>query len=480
MQMNWISKFLFGDQIMQQAQRTAARPTTNLFNEAVFRYLSDGEVIIKADNYNYVTSGYEAVGAVYECVDIIVKKMIACPRVVYRIKDQKEYKKYLNFSKSADTLPQMLISKAKALEEVSIPQIDRLLTNPNPEQDGDTVYEHLFARYLLQGNAYLYGEAGSDANIKAKKWNSLRTVPGEMTIISGGWQEPVKEYILQQFTQDKPFPADQIKHFRTLNPNYNLTGQQLYGLPPLKAYLYSLDILKNADKQADKQMKNGGAMAIVSPKNKEDAWAQAQIDQFGTSLKDAHKSKNAMDRTIPVSIGLDYQRIGLSSAELELISIANVKADDVYRAMHMPLQFRSQDTATYNNLPVANRQMVYNAVAPPCRRFSVGLTDFICQAYNTAKETYIIEIDYTALPELHDDTKAIVEWLMLCDFLTPNEKREVLGWGRSAEPGMDEYFINKNKVRLTDIMAGVINTTPSDPQAGDTSGQSDTGMATPQ
>lgn len=476
MQMNWISKFLFGDQIMQQASRIAARSTTNLFNEAVFRYLSDGEVIIKADNYNYVTSGYEAVGAVYECVDIIVKKMIACPRVVYRIKDQKEYKKYLNFSKSADTLPQMLISKAKALEEVSLPQIDRLLSNPNPEQDGDTVYEHLFARYLLQGNAYLYGEAGSDANIKAHKWSTLRTVPGEMTIISGGWQEPVKEYILQQFTQDKPFPADQIKHFRTLNPNYNLTGQQLYGLPVLKAYLYSLDILKNADKQADKQMKNGGAMAIVSPKNKEDAWAQAQIDQFGVSLKDAHKSKNAMDRTIPVSIGLDYQRIGLSSAEMELIKIADVKGDDVYRAFHMPLQFRTQATATYNNLPTANRQMIYNAVAPICRRFSTGLTDFICPPYDTAKEKHIIELDYTALAELNDDIKATVAWLMTCDFLSQNEKREVIGYGRSAEPGMDEFFINKNKVRLQDIMSGVINTTPSDPQAGDTSGQSDTGM----
>lgn len=474
--MNWISKLLFHDQIIQQANRIAARTTQNLFNENVFRYLNNGEIIIKADDFNYVEKGYEAVGAVYECVDIIVKKMIACPRIVYRIKDQKEYKKYLNFSKSADTLPQMLIAKAKALEEVSIPQIDKLLNNPNPEQDGDTVYEHLFARYLLQGNSYLYGVAGSDANINAKKWTELWTIPGEMTIKSGGFTKPIDSYILQQYTQDKPFPAAQIKHFKTLNPNYSLTAQQLYGLPPLKAYLYSLDILKNADKQADKQMKNGGKIGLLSPENKEDSWSDPQIEQLGTSLKDAHNSNDRMARTIPLSVAVKWTEIGLSSAEMELLSIAEAKAADIYRCYHIPLQFYNQDAATYNNLPVANRQLVYNAVAPICRRFSTGLTAFICPPYNTDKETYVIELDFTSLPELNDDIAATVAWLMTCDFLSQNEKREVIGYGRSAEPGMDEFFINKNKVRLQDIMDGKVLTTPSDPQAGDTNGQSDTGL----
>lgn len=475
--MNLIYK-LFGNQITQQANRIAARATANLFNENVYRYLNNGEIIINSNGYNYVTNGYEAVGAVYECVDIIVKKMIACPRVVYRIKDQKEYKKYLNFSKSADTLPQMLISKAKALEEVNIPQIDKLLNNPNPDQDGDTVYEHLFARYLLQGNSYLYGN-GSETNIKAKKWSELWTIPGEMIIKSGGFMNPVESYILQQYTQDKPFPADQIKHFKTLNPNYQVNGQQLYGLPVLKAYLYSLDILKNADKQADKQMKNGGKIGILAPESKEDNFSDAQIDQLHTSITDAHKSTKPLARTIPLSVAVKWTEIGLSSGELQVLETGDAKADDVYRAFHMPLQFRSQDTATYNNLPVANRQMVYNAVAPPARRFSIGLTNFICPAYNTDKETYIIELDYTALPELHDDVKSTVTWLMTCDFLTQNEKRETLGWGRSDQPGMDEFLINKNKVRLQDIMDGKVLTTPSDPQAGDTAGQSDTGMLNP-
>lgn len=476
--MSLISKF-FGAQITRQANLLAARTTQNLYNETVFRYLNDGEIVMSPDGFDYVQKGFEAVGAVYECVDIIVKKMIACPRIVYRIRDQKEYKKYLNYSKSADTLPQMLITKVKALEEVSIPQIDRLLSNPNPEEDGDTVYERLFALYLLQGNAYLYGNAGSEANIKAKKWTELWGIPGPMQIISGGFMEPIKQYIMQQYTQDKPFPADQIKHFKTLNPRYQVTGQQLYGTSPLQAYLYSMDILKNADKQSDKQMKNGGKIGLLSPENKEDNWSDAQIDQLGTSLKDAHKSNNAMSRTIPLSVAVKWTEIGLSSVELDIINTVNAKAGDIYRAYHMPLQFLNQDAATYNNLPVANRQMVYNAVAPPARRFSIGLTDFICPAYNTAKETYIIELDYTALPELHDDVKSTVTWLMLCDFLTPNEKREVIGWGRSDAAGMDEYFINKNKVRLQDIMDGKVLTTASDPQAGDTSGQSDTGMIAP-
>lgn len=475
----WFFDSLINKRVNQQVSRIVAQNTASLFNQNVFQYLNDGNIVINPDGFDYVEKGFESVGAVFECVDIIVKKIIACPRIVYRIKDQKEYKKYLNYAKSADTLPQMLISKAKALEEITNPQIDRLLNKPNPDQDGDTVYESIAAQYLLQGNAYLYGNAGSQSNITAKKWSELWAIPGQMNIVSGGFMQPVKEYKMQWYQQDKPFPAAQIKHFKTLNPRYNVNGEQLYGTSPLQAYLYSLDILKNADKQSDKQMKNGGKMGLLSPENKEDTWSDNQIQQMGASLKDAHASDDELSRTIPLSIAVKWTEIGLSSSELEILKTSDAKADDIYRAYHIPLQFRNQDSATYNNLPVANRQMVYNAVAPVCRRLSIGLTDFICPAYNTATETYIIEIDFTSLPELHDDVKSTVEWLMACDFLSQNEKREVIGWGRSAEPGMDEFFINKNKVRLQDIMAGKVNANTSDPTAGDTAGagsQGNTGL----
>lgn len=447
---------LFGDAINKRVNQQVSSMTANLFNQSIYQFLNSGQIIINPNGFEYTEKGFEQVGAVYECVDLIVKKFVACPWIIYRVKNATEYKKYLQLSQSPDALPQMMLAKAKALEEVSHPNIEKLLNNPNPDTEGDDMWELLCAMYLLRGNAYLYGNAGNDADFKAGKWSELFGIPSDMKIRSGGFMQPIQSYLMTEYTQATPFPARQIKHFRTLNPRYDPWGSNLYGIPPLKAYLYSLDILKNADKQMDAQMKNGGQMGLLSPENKEDSFGDDQKKQLRQSLKDAHASNSKLDRYIPVSVALKWTQIGLSTAEMETLKASDAKADDIYRCFHIPLQFRNQDTATYNNLPVANRQLAYNAIAPICRKFSKGATSFICTPYNTNQTQYIVEKDFLSLPELNDDMKTVSEWLKNADWLTPNEKREVARFGRSAEKGMDDHWVDVTKVRIADILDGKV------------------------
>lgn len=451
----------FGKAISKRVQTLAttiiAQATTSLYNQNIYRWINDGMPVMKEDKTTYINA-YKTVGAVYECCDIISKKVVACPRIVYRVKDQVEYKKYLNYSKSITTLGKALIAKAKALEEVSMPQIEKLLNNPNKMQNGDDFFENLAGFFLLTGNSYAYGNSSSP---KDKKWSEIFGLPTDMTIVSGGPMNPVKEYKVNCWVSD-PFPADQVKHFKTFNPEYSTTGQQLYGMAPMTAYLYALDIIQNADKQSDKQIKNGGIFGLISPENKEDQLSDDQNKDLKEQLQEGRRSDDELARIIPSSIPLKWTQIGLPSSDLQVIEASGAKADDVYRGYHVPLQFRNQDSATYNNLPVANRKFVFDAVAPICRKLEIGLTEFICTPYNTAKETYVIHLDYMALPELNDDMKAIIEWLGAMPYLTPNEKREVIGYARSTQPGMDEILVNRNTVRLQDVMDGKVQTTQND------------------
>lgn len=420
--------------------------------------------IFEENKATYIDA-FNTVGPVFECIDILGKKVVACPRIVYRVKDEKEYKKYQNYSKSATTLGKALVAKAKALEEVHIPAIEKLLNNPNPLQNGDDMIETLTGLYALTGNAYLYGNSSQPSK---KKWSELYALPTDMKIISGGPMNPVKGYKVNCWTDENEFPADQIKHFKTFNPNFSLQGEQLYGVSPLKSEQYGLDTIKNADKQADKQMKNGGIFGLITPENKEDQLTDPQKADMHERISAARASNDELSRMIPASIGLKWTQIGLASGELELLNISNAKADSIYRKYHIPLQFRNQDSATYNNLPVANRKFVFDAVAPICRKIDTGLTEFICQPYNTATETYVIHLDYMGLPELNDDMVAAVTWLQNSPFLTMNEKREVIGYGRSTEAGMDQILINRNTVLLADVLAGKVNT-----QRNDNSGSTD-------
>jgi HK97 family phage portal protein len=427
---------------------------TNLYNENIFRWLNTGIPIVQENNQTYIDA-FNNVGPVFECVDIIAKKVVACPRIVYRIKDQAEYKKFLNYSKSSTTLGKALIAKAKALEEVHIPEIEKLLNNPNKLQNGDDFLETTAGLFLLTGNAYVYGNSSQPSK---KKWSEIYALPTDMKIISGGPLDPIEGYKVNFWTDPEMFPAAQIKHIKTFNPNYSTNGRQLYGLAPLRSQLFSLDIIENADKQADKQMKNGGIFGLITPENKEDQLTEPQKQDMHDRISSARKSNDELSRMIPASIGLKWTQIGLASGDLQLLEISDAKADGVYRVYHIPLQFRNQDSATYNNLPVANRKFVFDAVAPICRKIDVGLTEFICPAYNTATETYVIHLDFMGLPELNDDMVAAVTWLQNSPFLTMNEKREVIGYGRSAEAGMDQILVNRNTVLLADVLSGKVTT----------------------
>lgn len=427
----------------------------NVLGNTVFRYFNNDEPVLNFDDFEY-GDAYKTTGAVYECVDLITKKIVASPRIIYEIKDPQGYKKYKNLSKSDNIADRAHAAKLRTtvLEEVKVPRIQKLLDNPNDKQTGDTFVELLAASYLLRGNSYMYGVP---ADRGSKRWTELYALHADMHIVSGGRLEPVKGYFLNWGTPNQTeFPVDQIHHLKTFNPSLE-PKKQLYGMSPLSPYLSSIEKIKNGNKQSIKQLKNGGKMGFISPKMKEDELGDDQKKLLKETIKDAHNSTDALARLIPASIPLQWTEIGLSSQDMELLGHVSASSDDIYRGYHVPLFFRTTDGSTYNNVTTAKKALIYDAVAPIADKVAAAMTDFICRPYEQDGKKYVIAFDYMSLPELSDDVKAIMEYLERAYMLTPNEKREMIGFGRSSAPGMDEFFISKNYVRMQDIMDGKIN-----------------------
>src|SRR4051812_44299996 len=216
---------LFGKAINKRVTRQVSQITQGVFNQNLNQLINNVQVTINSNGFDYTEKGFEQVGAVYECVDLIVKKFVACPWIVYKVKNVKEYKKYLQLSENGDNLGPALLAKSKELEEVSHAQIEKLLEKPNPEQEGDDLWELAAALLLLRGNTYIYGNSGNDSDRKLKKWSEIWGVPSDMTITAGqNFMDPVVEYQMTNYLQNRKFPAEQIKHIKTLNPRYDPAG----------------------------------------------------------------------------------------------------------------------------------------------------------------------------------------------------------------------------------------------------------------
>lgn len=449
------------DQIQRDIQRAMAGQTDSLF----FQTLNNDIPSINPDSFDYIQNGYMTVSAVYECIDLIMKKVVASPAIVYEVKSAQGLKMYDNLMKSDNIVDRAKAMRMKSdvLEEVLLKPVQDLLDYPNARQTWDEMIGLAVVLYLATGNALIYGN-GSPQRATDKKWSevfSLPYSPNDITIVGGkSIFDPVKEYKISAHGSESlvNFDAELIEHIKTVNPLWDGTGGNKFGMSPLRAYCRKLIRERLGDDQANKILNNGGSFGVLSPKNKEDQFQSDQKKALHERLTDASRSNEPLARIFPSSVPLEWLQIGLPTTDLQLLELSKASREDVYRGYHVPLTYASTDQASYNNANAHGKQLIYNAVAPICEVFSRALTNFIAKPYNTTQKKYTIRLDYMSLPELSQDMKEVAEWLEKCDDITPNEKREVKGFGRKDAEGMDDVWVNKSKVRMIDIVNGKVNT----------------------
>lgn len=427
----------------------------NIVDLNLYRYVGNEMPILSRDRFDYIGQGLEAVGAAYECITLITNKALEAPLITYEVKNATKYKQYKNLQKKVRDNPidlrKLAELKDQAMTEVDVPAITNLLNHPSSKMNCIDFREMMYMLYLIDGNSYIYGNPKTQ---DGQDWIELFSLP-DMKIISGGITEPVKEYFLFWNTdKQQNFPASQIKHIKTANVRYGTTGQQLYGIAPLRPYLWQLDYLKNSSIQADKQAKNGSTFGIIAPKNKEDQWGKDQKDDFKERLIAGYKSDGELSRWFPSSIALDYLQVGLSIADLNLLAMDQAKSEDIYRCFHVPLYKRTTQNSALNNLSESGKQFIYDAVWPMTNKFDAALTEFICTPYKkSAGKIYVIETDIQSLPEMAANMQQLATWLSLAP-VTSNEFREAVGYGRSEEPGADALMVPITRTLLANAIAG--------------------------
>ena len=243
------------------------------YQTALYGFLNNGQPVQLGDNtFTYIQQGYQFNADVYSCVDLILQKLAACTPIVYEVTKDKlgSVQKYRNLLQS-NTVEGQIKAKAielKAMKEVYMADISDLLYKPNPYQTYSEWLKHYAGFYLLTGNTYNYYNY---LNPKIRKPKEMFVLPASfVSIMSGGALQPIKGYriINQRFfgASEYDFSADQVSHLKTFNPNYTNYGSQLYGQSPLMAYRLTLQKNHDSRIEANKQMKNGGAMGILSPK----------------------------------------------------------------------------------------------------------------------------------------------------------------------------------------------------------------------
>ena len=437
----------FKSLINKNAQQTAIE-----YNKAIYNWLGDSIVWNSENDNSYITEGYRKNATIYSLINLITKAATTIPFQVYEKTNENDYKRYKALTSGmmdASSIQKASILQKRALVELHDTDLHKLLERPNPAQSYNSWITELIAFGKLTGNRYIYG-IGPDNGPNEGKFTELYVMPSQvMEIVSGGIMEPVSQYKLE-YNGTKYIDASDICHIKDFNPYYDGTGTHLYGQSPLRAGLRSLTTNNEAVQTGVKYLQNQTARGVLM--SDEGDLNQVQAQQLKDTFRRQHQgSENAGDVIITPK-KLSWLNFGLNAVDVSLIEQFNASQKDLCNIYNVPVQLlNNTDSSSYNNMKEAKKALYQNAVIPELLKIQDELNRWLAPKYG---ENICIEFDFSAIPELQEETDKVVDQLSKAWWITPNEKRTAMNYGVDEEDTkLDDYFIPANLIPInTDEM----------------------------
>jgi HK97 family phage portal protein len=419
--------------------------TNEQYNRAIYNWLGNSVLWNTENDDSYITEGYQKNATIYSLINLITKAATTIPFQVYEKTNENDYKRYKALTSgimdSASIQKASLLQK-NALVELQDTELHKILERPNPAQSYNAWLTELIAFGKLTGNRYIYG-IGPDTGANVGKFTELYVMPSQvMEIISNGIMEPVSKYKLE-YNGTKYIDASEICHIKDFNPYYDGTGSHMYGQSPLRAGLRSLTTNNEAVQTGVKYLQNQTARGLLTSEMGDINEVQAQ--QLKDKFRRQHQGSDNAGDIIITPNKMSWVNFGLNASDVSLIAQYNASIKDLCNIYNVPVQLlNNTDSSSYNNMKEAKKALYQNAVIPELIKIKDELNRWLAPKYG---DKLCIEFDFSVIPEMQEETDKVVDQLSKAWWITPNEKRSAMNYGKDEEnTQLDDYFIPANLI----------------------------------
>jgi HK97 family phage portal protein len=327
-------------------------------------------------------------------------------------------------AEAAASLPLTLLEDGRVAEDHPLLG---LLRRPNPRESGTRFLEGVYGHLLVSGNAYL--EAGSVGD-DLREIYALR--PDRMRVVAGadGW--PVAyDYGVGSETIRFSLGGEGVKPILHLTQFHPLDDH--YGLSPMEAAATALDIHNAAGAWnkalLDNAARPSGALVFGGAGG---TLTDAQIDRLEGELETNYQGAGNAGRPLLLEGGLDWKPLSLSPKDMDFVQAKNGAAREIALAFGVPpLLLGLPGDNTHANYAEANRAFYRQTVIPLVKRTAESLVQWLAPAFG---ENLILEPDLDAIEALGTERESLWRRVSAADFLSPDEKRQAVGYGR-RDPG---------------------------------------------
>lgn len=285
-----------------------------------------------------------------------------------------------------------------------------------------SLFEKIAASLLLHGNAYLQlvEALGSPAELFLLQPDRVSPEMDER-----GWP---RAYLYKagrktvRISRHDDLERMQLIHIKALNPI-----QEQLGLGCLEAASAAASIHNRASQWnkalLDNAARPSGALTYEPPDGA--ALSATQFERLRGEIEKQFSGSSNAGRPLLLEGGLRWQSLGLSPTDMDFVAVKEAAARDIALAFGVPpvLLGLPGDTA-YSNMREAGRALYRQTVLPIAER----ILDEVSNALRDWIGPVRLAVDTDAISELAEDRERLWQMVASADFISTDEKREMLGF----------------------------------------------------
>ena len=230
-----------------------------------------------------------------------------------------------------------------------------------------------------------------------------------------------------RFSQDGDGPVPPILHVRKFHPL-----DDHYGFPPLEAAQVALDV-HNAASAWNKALLDNAARpsgALVYKGEHGSNLSEEQFERLREELQANFSGTANAGRPLLLEGGLTWQTMSLSPKDMDFLELKHGAAREIALAFGVPpMLLGIPGDNTYANYREANLAFWRQTVLPLAGRIIGAIGGWLAPAW---REGLRLAFDADAVEALSFEREALWRRVNEADFLTPDEKREAVGYGSRA------------------------------------------------
>lgn len=302
------------------------------------------------------------------------------------------------------------------------PALD-LLERPNPVQGRAALFEALFGQLVLTGDAYVEA-AGEGITGAPQELHVLRA--DRMSVVPGGDGWPVAyEYKVgaRKHRFDMRVDHPPVLHIKNFHPQ-----DDHYGLSPLQAAAGAVDVHNSAASWTKALLDNAARPSGAIVYKGADGYGQLGADQYARlrdELEVNHQGARNAGRPMLLEGGLDWKPMGFSPSDMEFHKTKDGAAREIALAFGVPpMLLGLPGDNTYANYQEANRAFYRLTVLPLVGKVLAALNGWLAPRF---APDLALRIDQDNIPALASEREAQWRRISSADFLSPDEKRAMLG-----------------------------------------------------